>query len=658
MKSQGKVIIIIALLFLCKANIHAQLPQVYDLRVQNLISPVKDQGNCGSCWAFATIAAIESNWLKKGFSLQVLSEDNLLDCHGFDESPCFGGSFYMSHALLSRYGGPLRDSDDPYTPFVSNCTNNLPSPPIPPAFVEEIRFLPKDNQIIKQAIFDNGALATAMFFNPANFDSNTFKYYDSSLDANDSLYPHCVTLAGWNDNMTFPGAPGAGGWIIKDSYGTSWADNGYFYVSYHDAGILSETVYFPGRQEKPASPIKPIVYYHDKLGWVDNFGFNSHVAYGLVKYTLSPTFGAIINQQIKRIGTYAVEDNTNITIEIYKSFESGVLSDFVASGSVYCPYKGFYTIPFNLGTELLGQEFFVKGKYVGPASASSPIPIEIFEPQHTTGITLSSNSCYVSSDGNNWVVTGQGSALSFDLCIKMYAVDAPLAQIQSSDDSFCEADFAAFFDASTPAISDSVQWFFNEIYQGSQPVLNIHLTSPGTHEVKLVAHLSGVSDTTKKEIQVNPLPFVPTITQSGDTLYSSSANSYQWYDSYGPLSGETNNYFVPQQSGQYYVGVSNEFQCTSFSDFFDFELNTSVDFFSVELVVFPNPFNNEIIVSSGKFGYIDRIIIYDVYGKQVFHSLVRQENEIKLSLIGIVKGIYFIEIHSGEKVIKKKIIAQ
>jgi C1A family cysteine protease len=650
------ILILMLTIFAVSFRLKAQLPQSYDLRPCMLVSPVKDQGTCGACWAFATIAAIESNWMKLGHGLQILSEDNLIDCHGFDEAPCAGGSFYMSHALLSRHGGPLTSANDPYTPNVSNCPINLPIPPLPPAYVEEFRFLPPDIQIVKQAVWDHGAVATAMFFNIANYNAATYKYYDNVLDATDSLYPHCVAIAGWDDNMTFPGAPSNGGWIIKDSYGTSWADNGYFYVSYYDAGILSETAYFPGRQEL-SSPAANHVYYYDKYGWVDNFGFNSNTAYGVVHYTLSPAWGAYIGQQIKRVGTYAVEDNTTITMEIFKSYSMGTLSNLVASGSIQCPVKGFYTIPFHLNTDTLGTDFFIKVTYQAPAGTTKPVPVEIYEPFHTSGIQLSSNSCFVSSDGSNWQPTGLNTSLPFDLCIKMYTVDAPKAQIHSVSNTACAGDMLMFTDV-TPMPKDSVQWFINDVYQHSAPMLSEIFPVVGMNNVSLVAFYAGITDTMTIQIQVNPLPGVPVITQSGDTLFSSPAVSYQWHDINGPVPGENGQFFLPPAAGTYSVKVYNQYMCSALSAPFSFT-PASIEKQTVKQpFVSPNPFNGKLTVSMSDMSNIDKLFIYDINGSEVFSMQNAGQTVIDISLPDIPSGSYFLKVFQGKEVFNYQLIAE
>lgn len=564
------------------------LPQVYDLRNLGLISPVKDQGSCGACWAFATAASIESAWLKQGFTYGIISEDNLIDCHLFDESPCIGGSFYMSNALFSRHGGPVSQTDDPYTPAVTNCTNNLPFPPLPPALIEDMWFLPRDNQSVKQAIYDYGALATAMYFNPSNYNSTTYKYYDSQLDGIDSLYPHCVALAGWDDNITFAGAPGPGGWIIKDSYGAQWAQSGYFYVSYHDAGILSETVVFPHTFNYPASANQKHLYHYDTYGWVDNRGFGQNTGNALVAYTLSPDAGIISHQQIKRIGTYAVEDNTSIQIQLFRRFYGGQLSAPFFSQTISCPFKGYYTIPVETPTDTLFNTIYVKVSYTTPTGTLQPIPVEVYEAGHTSGIALSAGSCYISADGQTWTSCGQGTSNAFDLCVKMYTENAAMADFIVPQNLICTGQTLMFIN-STPYQFDSVQWLVNGLYAGSSPNLSYTFSQAGQHQISLIAWLGANSDTCVKTVDAAPLPDTPVVSRVSDTLYSSQAYAYQWHENYQPIPIGTGQYFIPEHEGYYQVQVFNEAGCDAYSETFHFIIIDDDFAETPDFLLFPVP---------------------------------------------------------------------
>lgn len=90
-------------------------PSQYDLRSLGKLTSVKDQGQCGSCWAFATYGSLESNLLPSE-SLD-FSENHLKNTHGFDWGYCDGGNAYISTAYLARWSGPVYESDDPYDPY-------------------------------------------------------------------------------------------------------------------------------------------------------------------------------------------------------------------------------------------------------------------------------------------------------------------------------------------------------------------------------------------------------------------------------------------------------------------------------------------------------------------------------------------------------------
>ena len=135
------------------------LPAAYDLRTLGKLTAIRNQGGCGSCWAFAAYGSLESN-LMPG-ELRNFSENNLKNLAGFDIPCCDGGNHYMTSAYLGRWNGPVDETDDPYN--AGSCT----SPPglEPEKHIQNVDFIPDrtgptDNDLIKQAVMTYGAVYT------------------------------------------------------------------------------------------------------------------------------------------------------------------------------------------------------------------------------------------------------------------------------------------------------------------------------------------------------------------------------------------------------------------------------------------------------------------------------------------------------------------
>jgi len=382
---------------------------VFDLRTAgsngtSLVTPVKNQGNCGACWTFATMGSIESTWKKNFGTGDVdLSEDNLNNCHGFDWLPCDGGNLYMSAAYLSRKSGPVLESQDPYTATSNSCPTGL----LEASYIGDIRFLPKDTSLIKQAIINYGALYTNMRWEDSYYNSGNKTYYYSESNPTN----HAVLLIGWDDNKVTNG--GTGAWIIKNSWGTSWGENGFFYISYNDAKVNSLVGYLPTKLNYDEDVV---LYFYDKLGDVSKTGYsNSDTGYGLVKYT------ATSNQSIYKIGTWIEGSNATVDIEIYSSFDGSTLSGLLDSlSNQSCSLPGYYTFdlvsPINLNAN---QDFYIKVKYYTP-NYSYPIPIEKSLSDYSSNVAIETGKCWKSSNGTSWTAIGNNTSNVYDLCIKAY----------------------------------------------------------------------------------------------------------------------------------------------------------------------------------------------------------------------------------------------
>lgn len=193
----------------------------FDWRYSGGVTPVKDQANCGSCWDFAATGAFESSVLILTGAELDLSEQQVLSCNTGGSS-CGGGWMEDAYALFAGYGAVLENcmpyqADDNVPCTQENCE--------PVAWIASWEDIPNNVSSIKNALL-TGPVSTTFMVWP-DFQWNCYWHNDTG-DLN-----HAVVIVGWDDNM----CGGQGAWIIKNSWGTSWGDNGYFYMPYGSCGI-------------------------------------------------------------------------------------------------------------------------------------------------------------------------------------------------------------------------------------------------------------------------------------------------------------------------------------------------------------------------------------------------------------------------------------
>lgn len=192
------------------------LPSSFDWRDTGDVTSIKNQGSCGSCWAFGTLASYES-FISILFDETVnLSEQWLVDCN--DEGwGCNGGWF----AFSELYEGIPLESCYPYTAQNGTCKTNCPKyyPLDSWYYVGSSGGVPSTTAI-KTAIYDQGPVAAAVYVNSA-FQNYTSGIFNTSYSG---TVNHAIALVGWNDS--------GGYWILKNSWGTGWGENGYMRIAY------------------------------------------------------------------------------------------------------------------------------------------------------------------------------------------------------------------------------------------------------------------------------------------------------------------------------------------------------------------------------------------------------------------------------------------
>ncbi|KAK7126757.1 hypothetical protein R3I94_018068 [Phoxinus phoxinus] len=209
-----------------------------DYRAQGYVTEVKDQGYCGSCWAFSTTGAIEGQVFKRTGQLVSLSEQQLVDCsRSYGTYGCSGA--WMANAYDYVINKGLESSGTyPYTSAdIQPCFYDRSSVV---ARISDYRFIPAgDEQALADAVATVGPITVAM-----DADHPSFLFYSSGIYKESNCNPnnlnHAVLVVGYGSEE------GKDYWIIKNSWGTGWGEGGYMRMirnGKNTCGIASYALY-------------------------------------------------------------------------------------------------------------------------------------------------------------------------------------------------------------------------------------------------------------------------------------------------------------------------------------------------------------------------------------------------------------------------------
>ncbi|MER2014290.1 MAG: C1 family peptidase, partial [Methanobrevibacter sp.] len=307
------------------------LPSRYDSRDWGWVTPVKKQGPTGYCWAFGTCAALDSALLKATGILYNLSVNNMaktmLEYSPYGITGKFEGGFDLqgSEYILSWLGvfPEIYDTFDELgkiSPIISTDENIH----IVDAVIVEPRKNSTDNDGLKRAIIKCGAVTTAI----GSEYGVTNLYQNESNDTD-----HQVCLVGWDDNFSaskfHQTPPGDGAFIIKNSMGTDYGDNGYNYISYYDTSLLNITWAAGFLIENTESYIRN--YQYDFSGLFERIENNGSI----ISYR--NTYRSLGNELISAVGTY-FHENEDYTLEIYVNDKLTHVQSGIA------PFNGYHTV--------------------------------------------------------------------------------------------------------------------------------------------------------------------------------------------------------------------------------------------------------------------------------------------------------------------------
>ena len=384
-------------------------PATFDLRTLGRVSPVKNQGSFGTCWAFATLGSLESSFLPG--TLYDFSEDNVARTAGFDYDPYNGGGHYwMSTADLAK-SGPVLETDDAYG------DSTTPAGLVPRAHLQDALFIVNDDATTKDQAADiaaikgwlttGNAVYTTMRWSSAAYRSTT-KCYNGGAASYSGEGGHAVTIVGWDDTIgasSFPNAPaGDGAWLVKNSWGTSWGMSGYFYLSYYDYWAERFAAAYVGTSASAFTGI----YHYDPLGWVGNWSYS----WGANDFTASSA------DPITMIGFYTPVADSQY--ELYTAPTHG--GTRTAQGSGTLARAGYHTIALTAPLAVTdGQSFSVILHLVTPGY-SWPMAMEYAQTGYSSAATSTSGQSFASSNGTNWTDVGAPSnPTPMNVCVKAFS---------------------------------------------------------------------------------------------------------------------------------------------------------------------------------------------------------------------------------------------
>ena len=379
------------------------LPESYDPRGTERETPIRDQTDTGACWAFGALKTLETDCITKGLIEKEqadFSESHLTwySYHGVQdktnplygdyqtaEGNCYaygGNAIIAQFVLANRWGAAWEDA----APFSTKkiMTESMSAADDSLRFQSDIHVTDSDcydpdpadpfNEVdrneIKQAVYEHGAMDVSLYYNASliyNKDGISSLYTNKYTEGDAN---HCVTIVGWDDTFnTFrTQTPSSGAWLIANSYGTDFNEQGYFWVSYYDTS-LCEFYSFEG----VAGDTYENAFQYDGLGW-GNVYYSDQVIEAANIYTSESI------QKLEAVSFYTLSDEQPYSIEIYRNVQGGHpksgdrVSRCRVSGTI--EHRGYHTVSLTEPIAVAAGETFSVIVTYYPVEGKVYVPVE------------------------------------------------------------------------------------------------------------------------------------------------------------------------------------------------------------------------------------------------------------------------------------------
>lgn len=388
----------------------SQYPESYDARTVSKMSPVKNQGDIGACWAFAAMGALETSLMPD--MLYDFSEDHISLNHGYALTQDQGGDYQIGLAYLTGWKGPVLEEQDPYGDGQTTDAKAT-------VHLQEAIFIDdKDFDGIKKAVMEYGAVHTSVYSPILNGDQNSLYYNEetnSMFNFDDNIQDHDIVIVGWDDNYSrdnFKVKPSKdGAFICKNSWGEEFGDDGYYYVSYEDTHIGTHNIVYT---RIDGNDNYDNIYQYDELGWVSKIGYKNEKAMAANVYTAE-------NEEIlEAISFYSFSKNSSYklyVVEDYMDIESFNNKVLLTEGTY--EESGYYTVDLPEDVNLSKGERYAVVLEITSPGLKHPIAVEISNQLlYAEDVQVKPGESFISFNGNVW--EDAGVQMGANVCLKAF----------------------------------------------------------------------------------------------------------------------------------------------------------------------------------------------------------------------------------------------
>jgi len=389
------------------------LPSRLDWREAGVVTPVRDQGECGACYAFAFVAAFESKIVRDGAATAAtinLSENQAKECNWEEINQygslgsCDGGSPEMIATLFSQKGA-VQDSCDPYVVADVACNNSCPPQKTVLGWSQISGNAVPSTNVLKAYIQAYGPVHTSLYVGDGDAWDSEFNAYNGSYVlryTGPGVPNHAVLIVGWDDSLTYPG--GSGAWIVKNSWGSGWGNGGYFNIAYGSASVGWDSGLVFAWQDYDANGG---LLYYDDAGWNSWIGWPGDLtAWGLVKF-VPPTA-----TQVTRVEFWTTDATSDVDIYLYDSFDGSAPGGLLrAQENLSFPEAGYHSVAIPPVPVSAGNDIVAVIKFTN-ASFTYPLPLDGRGPAET-------GRSYLSSSGGPGTWSDLHGSGNHDLAIRL-----------------------------------------------------------------------------------------------------------------------------------------------------------------------------------------------------------------------------------------------